>query len=113
MRKETTMKLATVTAFVCASLALAGTASAGRGGSPGAIRNAIASGSIDAIAAELERAENLVCGACVDMVKPLVDHPEFKVRQVAAWWLARRAVARTVRVEMLTRLSQPDSTAAR
>ncbi len=113
MRKETTMKLATVTTFLGLTLALAGTASAGRGGSPGAIRNAINSGSVDAIAAELERSEFLVCGACIDMVKPLVDNPNYKVRQVAAWWLARRAVARTVRVEMLTRLSQPDSTAAR
>jgi hypothetical protein len=113
MRKETTMKLAIVTTFLGLSLALAGTASAGRGGSPGAIRNAINSGSVDAIAAELERAEFLVCGACVDMVRPLVDNPNYKVRQVAAWWLARRAVARTVRIEMLTRLSQPDSTAAR
>jgi HEAT repeat protein len=113
MRKETTMKLAIVTTFLGLSLAMAGTAVAGRGGSPGAIRNAINSGSVDAIAAELERAEFLVCGACADMIRPLVDHPQYKVRQVAAWWLARRAVARTVRVEMLTRLSQPDSTAAR
>jgi HEAT repeat protein len=92
---------------------MAGTAFAGRGGSPTLIKQAITSGSVDAIQAELERAEFLVCGACVDLVKPLVDNPNQKVRQVAAWWLARRAVARQVRVEMLTRLSQPDSTAAR
>jgi HEAT repeat protein len=113
MRKETTMKLAIVTTFLAATLAVAGTANAGRGGSPGAIRNAINSGSVDAIAAELERAEFLVCGACVDMVRPLIDNPNYKIRQVAAWWLARRSVARTVRVEMLNRLAQPDSIAAR
>jgi len=90
-----------------------GTAQAGRGGSPQAIQLAIASGSPDAIKAELERAEFLVCGACVDMVKPLVDHADPGIRQVAAWWLSRRGISREVRVEMLNRLSQPDSTAAR
>ncbi len=46
-------------------------------------------------------------------MKPLVDHADPGIRQVAAWWLARRGASREVRVEMLTRLSQPDSTAAR
>jgi len=48
----------------------------------------------------------------VDLVTPLVDHPDYRVRRVAAWWLARRAVAKQVQVQMLNRLSQPDSTAA-
>jgi HEAT repeat protein len=47
------------------------------------------------------------------MVRPLIDNQDQRIRQVAAWWLARRGVARQVRVEMLTRLSQPDSIAAR
>jgi HEAT repeat protein len=112
MHTNKTMKLAVVT-FLGISLAAAGTAVAGRGSSPAAIQRAIASGSSDAIKAELERAEHLVCFSCVDMVRPLVDNQDQGIRQVAAWWLARRSAAGTVRVDMLTRLSQPDSVAAR
>jgi HEAT repeat protein len=108
------MKLALVSvAALGITLGTAGGAHAGRGGSPGAIQMAINSGSVDAIQAELERAEFLVCAACTDMVMPLVDHGDQRVRQVAAWWLARRGVARQVRVTMLNRLSQSDSVAAR
>ena len=112
MHTNKTMKLAVVT-FLGISLAAAGTAVAGRGSSPAAISRAIASGSSDAIKAELERAEHLVCFSCVDMVRTLIDNQDQGIRQVAAWWLARRTAAGTVRVDMLTRLSQPDSIAAR
>jgi len=112
MHKDKTMKLAVV-AFLGISLAAAGTAVAGRGSSPQAVKLAIQSGSPDAIKAELERAEHLVCVSCVDMVMPLLDHNNQGIREVAAWWIARRGVARTVRVQMLTRLGQPDSVAAR
>ena len=112
MHTNKTMKLAVVT-FLGISLAAAGTAVAGRGSSPVAVQRAIASGSSDAIKSELERAEHLVCVSCVDMVRPLIDNQDQGIRQVAAWWLARRGVARTIRVEMLTRLAQPDSTLAR
>jgi len=112
MHTNKTMKLAVVT-FLGISLAAAGTAVAGRGSSPQAVQRAISSGSSDAIKSELERAEHLVCVSCVDMVRPLIDNQDQGIRQVAAWWLARRGVARTIRVEMLTRLAQPDSTLAR
>ena len=112
MHTNKTMKLAVVT-FLGISLAAAGSAVAGRGSSPQAVRLAISSGSSDAIKAELERAEHLVCVSCVDMVRPLIDSQDEGIRQVAAWWLARRGVAREIRVEMLNRLGQPDSTAAR
>ena len=112
MHKDKTMKLAVV-AFLGISLAAAGTAVAGRGSSPQAVQRAIASGSPDAIKAELERAEHLVCVSCVDMVMPLLDNNNQGIRQVAAWWIARRGVARNVRVAMLNRLGQPDSVAAR
>ena len=112
MHKDKTMKLAVV-AFLGISLAAAGTAVAGRGASPQSVQRAIASGSPDAMKAELERAEHLVCVSCVDMVRPLIDNQNQGIRQVAAWWLARRGVARTIRVEMLNRLAQPDSTLAR
>jgi HEAT repeat protein len=47
------------------------------------------------------------------MVVPLVDHPSYRVRQAAAWWLARRGASRQVYLSMLNRLSQPDSALAR
>jgi HEAT repeat protein len=96
-----------------ALLALPATALAGKGSSPEAIRAAIQSNSVDAISAELERAERLLCGACVVMVKPLVDHQDKRVRQVAAWWLARRGLRSELAVQMTGRLAQPDSTLAR
>src|SRR6185369_17576075 len=111
MHTNKTMKLAVVT-FLGISLA-AGSAVAGRGSSPQAVQRAVASGSPDAIKAELERAEHLVCVSCVDMVRPLIDSEDQGIRQVAAWWLARRGVARQIRVDMLNRLGQPDSVAAR
>jgi HEAT repeat protein len=109
-------KLVFVAALAAAGLvlgALGGPAQAGRGGSPQLIQQAIAANSVDAIQAELERAEYLVCAGCVDLVMPLVDHADYRVRKVAAWWLSRRATSRQVYVSMLNRLSQPDSTAAR
>jgi hypothetical protein len=93
--------------------ASSGTAQAGRGGSYLAIQSAINANSVDAIQAELERAEHLVCGGCNDLVLPLVDHLDVRIRQVAAWWIARRGTSRQVYVAMLTRLSQPDSLKAR
>jgi len=89
------------------------TAWAGRGGSPQAMASAIRSGSADAIKSELERAEVLVCAACVDYVLPLIDHEDESVREVAGWWLVRRGVSRQVFKDMLGRLGQPDSIKAR
>jgi HEAT repeat protein len=96
------------------SLLLVGApARAGRGSSPQAVASAIASGSPDAIKSELERAEYLVCAACVDYVMPLIDSGDPSVREVAGWWLVRRGVRQQVFTDMLGRLSQPDSVRAR
>jgi HEAT repeat protein len=86
---------------------------AGHGSSPQAVASAVASGSPDAIKSELERSEVLVCAACVDYVLPLVDSPDATVRDVAGWWLVRRAIGRQVFTNMLARLGQADSTKAR
>lgn len=110
--KFTTMK----TSFVASALLLglcAEPAFAGRGSSPGAIQRAIGSGSVESIEAELERSETLVCHACVQMVLPLVDHEDTRVRKVAAWWLSRRGLRSEMSLQMLQRLSQPDSKLAR
>jgi HEAT repeat protein len=92
---------------------LGGTAQAGHNGSPALIKSAIDANSVDAIQAELEQAEYLVCAACTDMVVPLIDHLDYRVRKAAAWFLARRGINRQVLTDMLGRLSQPDSVAAR
>jgi HEAT repeat protein len=86
---------------------------AGRGSSTEAIRLAIESSSVDAISAELERSERLVCSACVTFVRPLVDHADARVRRVAGWWLARRGLRSELFIEMSYRLAQPDSQKAR
>jgi len=80
--------LATVAA---AGLLLTATAAdAGRGSSYGRILSAIDSGGTDTIMAELEQAENLICTACVAPVMALLHDDRYEVRQVAAWWFARR-----------------------
>ena len=102
-----------LTLFGAGGLLVPRTARAGHDGSPALIKSAIAANSVDAIQAELERSEYLVCGACSDLVLPLVDHLDYRVRKAAAWWIARRAINRQVYVSMLGRLSQPDSLLAR
>jgi len=100
-------------ALAGALVLVAGPARAGHGSSPQAVASAIASGSADAIKSELERAEYLVCAACVDYVMPLIDSEDATVRDVAGWWLVRRGVSRQVFADMLGRLGQPDSVKAR
>jgi len=85
--KNLKLKLATVAFLLGAAIS---PAMAGKGGSAGKIRDAIQSTSTDAIIAEVERAESLVCGECTTMIVGLTDHKDYKVREVAAWWIAKR-----------------------
>lgn len=86
-----TMK-SVLAAAVCSALVFGtvSVADAGRGGSNSRIINAINTGSSEAIIAEVERAERLVCGACINTVMALLDDERYEVREVAAWWFARR-----------------------
>lgn len=79
-------KLAAVT-FV---LFAAGPAMAGKGGSAERIRDAVTSTSTDAIIAEIERAESLMCPDCVPIVTNLLEDNRYAVREVAGWWFAKR-----------------------
>lgn len=102
----------------CAALAAAavaaGSAVAGVGGSAARIQNAASSGSEDAIVAELERAELLICPACVEPVMDLLDHDSADVRDAAAWWFAQRPAQRREVADMAeARLHGDDSTLAR
>lgn len=63
---------------------------AGKGGSAEKIQAAVTSRSVDAIIAEVERAEALVCGACIDIVTKLTEDDRYEVREVAGWWFAKR-----------------------
>jgi HEAT repeat protein len=101
------------TAALTAALAAPSIAQAGKGASYLSIKSAIGSGSVDAMIGEIERAEKLPCSSCIDLVQPLIDHDSARVRDVAAWWLAKRAVRSRVRDEMFTRLTAGDTTSAR
>jgi HEAT repeat protein len=85
---NTLTKLAAVATLVLAATATP--AMAGRGGSEANINAAVQSGSVDAIIAEVERAEGLMCDECVTTVTGLLNDNRFAVREVAAWWIAKR-----------------------
>lgn len=87
------LKLAAVASLTLGLLAAA-PAHAGKGGSAGLIQSAIQSGSVDAITAELERAESLKCADCVQLVTNLLEDDRYAVREVAAWWFAKRPALR-------------------
>jgi HEAT repeat protein len=100
------------------SFALAGVsadANAGVGGSKGTIRSAINSDNGDAIVAALEQAEDIPCDSeCMTMVMNLVDHDEYRVREAAAWWFARRPAQKRELAEAATAwLQLEDSVKAR
>lgn len=88
--KNIGIKFAAVAFVLCAALP----ASAGVGGSAGKIRSAIATGSVDAIIAEVERAESLACDECVQLVIRLTEDERSQIREIAAWWFAKRPALR-------------------
>jgi HEAT repeat protein len=107
------MRKLILSALLVSSTLVATPAFAGRGASYGSIMDAISSNNGDVIASELERAEFLACAACTGPVMELLDHPSYQVREVAAWWLARRpALADAATVQSIARLQGSDATAA-
>ena len=111
--------MSTTTRIFLATVALAlattaGVAHAGRGGSASRIRNAVQSGSVDAIVAEVERTERLTCPGCIETVTDLLDDDRYQVREVAAWWFAKRPVlAQQMRDRSITDVAGTDSRLAR
>lgn len=93
--KTIRIKLAAVALVLCAAMP----AYAGVGGSAEKIRSAVASGSVDAIIAEVERAEGLACGDCVQLVTNLTEDSRYQVREVAAWWFAKRPALKKMLAE--------------
>jgi HEAT repeat protein len=88
------MNIAKKLAAVAFVLGAALPAYAGRGGSATKIEAAVASGSVDAIVAEVERAEGLICPDCMSTMLRLTEDDRFAVREVAAWWFAKRPGAK-------------------
>jgi HEAT repeat protein len=99
--------------FALIMTATAAPAWAGHGSSALALKAAVQSGSVDAIVAELEKAEELPSLGAIDVVLPLVDHASYRVRDAAGWWLTRRGVRTQVIADMTARLSGADPIAAR
>src|SRR5262245_18138874 len=91
--KNIAIKLAAVTV-----LALAPSAHAGKGGSAALIQAAVNSTSVDALIAEVERTEMLGCEECIHIITNLTEDPRLAVRDVAAWWFAKRPVLRDMLV---------------
>ena len=96
-------------------LAAAPAADAGRGGSDGVIRSAIRSNNADAIISAMEQSENIPCNSeCMTMVMDLLDNDDYRIRQVASWWFARRPAQMKEVAELATAwLSLDDSVKAR
>jgi HEAT repeat protein len=91
-------KLAAVALALCASAA---PAFAGKGGSAALIKDAVRSGSQDAILAEVERAESLMCEECIPTMIALTEDNRVAVRQVAAWWFAKRPGTKAIMVSQM------------
>ncbi|HEY0254836.1 MAG TPA: HEAT repeat domain-containing protein [Kofleriaceae bacterium] len=104
------MKTINKLAAVALTLCVAGTAEAGKGGSSALIQQAVASGSQDAIIAEVERTEGLMCAECIQSVQNLTADNRFAVREVAAWWFAKRpALAGKLAIQFEKDLGTGDS----
>jgi HEAT repeat protein len=104
------MRKLTLSAFL---LLAASTAFAGRGATYGSVMDAIATGNADVIASELERGEFLTCAACAGPVLDLLDNSDYRIREVAAWWLARRPVlAAAATMQSIARIQGNDARAA-
>lgn len=88
-------------------------AEAGKGATWASLNNSINSGNQSAIISEIERAEKLPCGSCIDLIMPLIDDDRYEVRDVAAWWLSKRAVRVQVHEDMLERLISGNDVEAR
>ncbi len=106
--------IGTKLAAVALTLGIALPAYAGKGGSNAAILQAVQSGSTGAILAEVERTEGLACTDCVQTVTNLLEDNRYEVREVAAWWFAKRVALKEVMAQQfITELANGNSIAVR
>src|SRR4249920_2527063 len=101
----------TITKLTAVALTLfASSAFAGKGGSNQLIQDAVRSGSVDAIIAEVERTEGLMCESCITTVTAMLEDSRYQVREVAAWWFGKRPdLARQMATVMTADLANGDS----
>lgn len=103
-----------LSAVLCSLALAASPALAGKGGSAAAIQQAVASRSTDAIIAEVERTEGLMCDECVQIVTNLTEDARPQVREVAGWWFAKRPALAGMLIEQFTaELANGNSTQVR
>ncbi len=106
-----TMK--TLLVFLSVFFLAPSTVFAGRGATYESVQRAIDTNSADVIISMLERAERLVCGRCVEPVMGLLDHDDYRIREVAAWWFARRPMLKgAITMQSLARIASSDGAAA-
>jgi HEAT repeat protein len=103
-------KLAAVVFTMCVAVP----SYAGKGGSIQRIQAAVQSGSQGAILAEVERTEFLICDECIQTLTNLTTDSRYAVREVAAWWFAKRPGLNQVMTEqMLDDLTSSNSVLVR
>jgi HEAT repeat protein len=106
-------------ALLAATVAVAASASlpalAGRGAHRAEVAGAVRTGNADAIIAVLEKAENMpATAATVTLIEGLLADDDYRIREVAAWWFARRAAHKTrLAAAGFEALGAADSVAAR
>jgi hypothetical protein len=94
--------IGTKLAAVALTLAASATpALAGKGGSAALLNDAVRSGSQDAIIAEIERTESLICADCMQTMINLTEDGRYPVREAAAWWFARRPGSKDIMVSQM------------
>lgn len=85
-----------IAAFSVAALTQAAPALAGRGATRGEVAGTVRNGNVDAIISVLEKAENMIStSTTIELVEGLLDHEDYRAREVAAWWFARRPAHKT------------------
>lgn len=92
------------TKLAAVALALAASAApavAGKGGSAAQLKDAVRSNSTDAIVAEIERTESLICEECMQTMINLTEDNRYAVREAAAWWFARRPGSKDIMVSQM------------
>jgi HEAT repeat protein len=103
-------QLAAVAFTLCAAVP----SYAGRGGSNASIVAAVQSGSQGSILAEVERTEELICPECVPTITALMADSRYPVREVAAWWIAKRpGLLNQMTTQMIGNLASGNSTSVR
>ncbi|MEZ4368908.1 MAG: HEAT repeat domain-containing protein [Kofleriaceae bacterium] len=98
---RTSLAALTSLALGAALVVGAAPAAAGVGGSANKVRSAVASGSVDAILAEVERVERKICNDCIEPITALLEHARYEVREVAAWWFAKRPGLKDAMIEQM------------